>query len=123
MSDELLNQVPDAPIVPGLGAFAESLKRNNSKIKADRAEAISEDAQLIFKRKVEDIELEIKKLQRERNTLLDLSPTNTQTLVLASDFDSDAFVNTDIEIGIKLRNLEIKHDIAKTRYEYLFGKM
>jgi hypothetical protein len=36
------------------GAFLLSLKRNNSKIREDRAQAIGEDAQLIYKRKIED---------------------------------------------------------------------
>lgn len=34
----------------GNGAFIESLKRNNSKIRSDRAESISDDAQMIYKR-------------------------------------------------------------------------
>jgi hypothetical protein len=36
------------------GAFVQSLKRNNKEIKAARAEAIAEDLQLVYKRKVEE---------------------------------------------------------------------
>jgi len=54
--------------------------------------------------------------------MLDLSPTNAQSLVLASDFDSNAYIAKDIEIGVKIRNAEIKLEIAKARYGYLFGK-
>lgn len=113
MSDELT-------LVGLQGAFVDSLKRNNKKIREDRAIAIAEDAQLLYKREVEDLELQIKKLQRERDALLDLSPTNADSLVLASDFDGKDFVNKDLELGIKIRNLQIKLDIARERYHYLF---
>lgn len=104
------------------GAFFESLVRNNKKIRNDRAVAIAEDAQLIYKREKEDLELQIKRLKRERENMLDLSPTDAQSLVLATDFNSKAFVEKDIDIGVKIRNLEIKHEIASERYARLFGK-
>jgi hypothetical protein len=102
------------------GAFVESLKRNNKKIREDRAIAIAEDAQMIYKREVEDFELEIKKLKREREAMLDLSPSTADSLVLASDFDAKGFVTKDIDLGVKIRNLEIKLEIASTRYKNLF---
>lgn len=102
------------------GAFVGSLVRNNKKIRQDRAIAIAEDAQMIYKREVEDLELQIKKLRREREAMLDLSPTDSTSLIMASDFDAKAFVNKDIEIGIAMRNLEIKLDIARARYISLF---
>ena len=52
--------------------------------------------------------------------MLDLSPTTADSLVLASDFDSKAFVAKDIELGVKIRNLEIKLEIASNRYADLF---
>jgi len=103
------------------GAFYVNLDRNNKTIKKDRAIAIAEDAQMIYKRELEDMEMGIKRLIRERANMLDLSPSNTDSLVLASDFDAKAFVTKDIELGVKLRNLEIKLEIAKQQYEYLFG--
>lgn len=102
------------------GAFVDSLKRNNKKIREDRAIAIAEDAKMIYKREVEDLQLEIKKLRREREAMLDLSPTTADSLVLASDFDSKAFVQKDISIGVQIRNLEIKLDISLARYNHLF---
>lgn len=103
-----------------LGAFASSLRRNNKQIRDDRAVAIAEDCDLIYKREVEDLELQIKKTKREREGLLDLSPTNAQSLILASDFDASEFVKKDLELGLKIRNMGIKLDIAKERYEHLF---
>jgi hypothetical protein len=103
------------------GAFISSLKRNNKQIRDDRAASISEDTQLIYKRKIEDLELSIKKMKREQENMLDLSPTNAQSLILASDFKSDEYVEKDIELGVKIRNVEIQLEIAKKRYNYLFA--
>ena len=103
------------------GAFLESLQRNNKKIREDRAISISETAEMIYKRTVEDMEMEIKKLKRERESMLDLSPTTADSLILASDFNSADFVTKDIKIGVDIRNLEIKLEIAKSRYDKLFN--
>jgi hypothetical protein len=104
-----------------LGAFINSLKRNNREIRDDRATAIAEDTQLVYKRKIEDLEISIKKMQREQENMLDLSPTSTQSLILASDFNCEEYVAKDIDLGIKIRNTEITLEIARQRYEYLFG--
>ena len=103
------------------GAFIESLKRNNRQIREDRAATISEDAQLLYKREIEDLEVEQKRLIREQDNMLDMSPTNAQSLIVASDFDAKSYVNKDIDLGVKIRNIEIRLEIAKKRYSYLFG--
>lgn len=102
------------------GAFYSNLSRNNSKIRKDRAIAIAEDAEIRFKRLIEDMKMEKKRLERDRENMLDLSPTNAQSLILASDFNAEAFASKDIEIGVKIRNLEIKIDVAEKRYKVLF---
>jgi len=104
-----------------LGMFVASLKRNNKQIRDDRAKAIAEDTEVLYKRKVEDLELSIRKMMREQENMLDLSPTNAQSLVLASDFNSAEYVDKDIELGLKIRNAEIKLEIARNRYNVLFG--
>ncbi|MGS2763546.1 hypothetical protein [Sinomicrobium sp. M5D2P9] len=104
------------------GAFLESLKRNNDKIRGDRAVAIVEDAQIMYKREAEDLALMLKKLKREQENMLDLSPTDANSLVLASDFDAKGYVGKDLEMAVKIRNLEIKLELAVNRYEYLFGE-
>lgn len=119
--EELENAGMAAPALDELrGAFVDSLKRNNRKIREDRAIAIAEDAQLIYKRKVEDLQIQIRSTKREREAMLDLSPTTADSLVLASDFDSTAFVTKDLELGLKLRQLEITLEIASDRYKSLF---
>jgi hypothetical protein len=107
-----LNEMP--------GAFVGSLVRNNKKIREDRALAIAEDTQTIYKREVEDIEMKIKKLKRDRENMLDLSPTTSDSLVLASDFDAKAFVEKEIKMGVEIRNLEITLEIVQKRYAHLF---
>ena len=102
------------------GAFMASLIRNNQEIRQDRAIAIKEDAETLYKREVEDLVMKIKRLKRERESMLDLSPTSADSLVLASDFDAKAFVARDIRLGIDIRNLEITLDIATERYNLLF---
>ena len=102
------------------GAFYANLNRNNSKIRGDRAIAIAEDAQLLYKRELEDMEMRLKRLYRERDNLLDLSPTSADSLILATDFKSNEFVQKDIEIGVAIRQLEIKLQIARARYAVLF---
>lgn len=108
----------EAEVKPGV--FMQSLLRNNKQIKEDRAIAIGESAEMIYKRTVEDIEVQIKQLRRGREAALDLSPTTADSLILANNFDSASFVSKDITAGIELRNLEIKLDIARKRYEELF---
>jgi hypothetical protein len=103
------------------GAFLSSLKRNNKQIREDRAATISEDAQIKYKRMVEDTEMRIRQMRRDLDNMLDLSPDNAMSLKLASEFDADDFVKRDVELGVKIRNEEIKLDIVKARYQYLFG--
>lgn len=104
-----------------VGAFVASLKRNNKQIRDDRASAITEDAQMAYKRSVEDLEMGIKRMRREQENMLDLSPDNAQSLILGKDFDSATYISRDAELGLNIRNAEIKLDIAATRYLYLFG--
>lgn len=104
------------------GAFIDSLLRNNAEIRKDRALAIQESAEMLYKRKVEDIEARIKLLKRDRASMLDLSPTNKQSLMVASDFKAEDFVAKDISLGVEIRNEMIILEIAKARYNELFVK-
>lgn len=101
--------------------FVDALRRNNDQIREDRAKTIAEDSELIYKRRVEDIELKIKRLEREQEGAIDISPLDKNSLTFA-DFNPDDFVQRDIELSLKIRNLKIQFKIAKDRYEYLFGK-
>ena len=104
------------------GAFLSSLKRSNKDIRTDRAQAIYEIARLKYKRKVEDIEMNISDMKRELDNMLDMSPNDTTSLKLANDFDPDEFLVKDLAIGVKIRTEEIRLEIAKKRFIHLFGE-
>lgn len=104
------------------GAFQQSLYRNNKQIRQDRADSIIETAQMQYKRAVEDLSIRIKQAKRDLEGLLDLSPTNTQSLVLASDFDAAKFVMKDQEIRLTIYNDEIKLKVLLKAYLELFGE-
>ena len=104
------------------GAFISSLKRGNKQIREDRAIAIGDDAELIYKRKIEDIRVRIKKMKSEQENMLDMSPDSAISLKLASSFDAQEYADTDVELGRKIKDEEITLEIAEKRYEYLFGK-
>jgi hypothetical protein len=109
-------------ILNSQGAFVASLKRNNKEIRNDRATAIAEDTQLLYKRQIEDLSVSIKKMEREQENMLDLSPASSISLMLASDFKSSEYVAKDVELGVRIRNESIKLEIAQKRYKYLFGE-
>ncbi|AZA47883.1 hypothetical protein EG346_06605 [Chryseobacterium carnipullorum] len=101
--------------------FIQSLQRNNDQIREDRARTIGADSELIYRRRVEDIDLKIKRLEREQEGLIDISPLDRNSLTFA-DFQPEAFVQKDIEYSLTLRNLNIQLEVAVKRFEYLFGK-
>lgn len=101
--------------------FVDALRRNNDQIREDRAKTIGEDSELIYKRRIEDIELKIKRITREQEGAIDISPLDRNSLTFA-DFNSELFVQKDIELSLQIRNLNIQFEIGKNRYEYLFGK-
>ena len=105
------------------GTFRADLKRNFKQLKDSRAESVAEDVEIIYKRKIEDLCHEIRNIERDReNIMLDLSPTNmTSALAVPSDFNADAFLKKDIELGLRKRDSEIQLEIVTRRYEELFG--
>lgn len=109
-------------VVENAGSFDYYLKRNNKQIKSDRAEAIVEDAELVYRREVEDMQMSMKRLVRKRENMLDMSPTNSQSLMLAEDFDAKGFSKQDLELAVQIRNLEIKIELGVKRFSELFNE-
>lgn len=103
------------------GAFAGSLLRNASKIKEDRALTILRNAEKYFRRKVEDLTDRIGNLEVERQALLDMSPTDINSLVLATDFKADEFYDTERKLTMQIRECKVELEEMQRRYEYLFG--
>jgi hypothetical protein len=110
-------------VVKTEGVFISTLLRDNKTIKRDRAQNIIDDTKLVYGRKVQDIEMQVSRLKRQMEGMLDLSPDNSLSLVpSAKNYDPLAFADEDLKLGVDLRNLEIKFEVAKKRYEYLFGE-
>jgi hypothetical protein len=105
------------------GAFIKSLERNNVQIKEQRANAITTETKLLFKRVIEDLEIEIKKEEIERENMLDMSSADAQSLIVANEFDAERYIKKDLKSGIKIRNNKLKLEMAKERYNYLFGEI
>jgi len=104
------------------GYIQESLGRNNKTIRADRAESINEDLEMVYKRAVEDKLISIKKLQRKQLNAFDFSPTNSMSLAMGKDIDASITKDEDLALGLSIHNETVKLNIAKTRYNFLFGK-
>ncbi len=122
MTENLESQDQVEGAEPIKGALYDSLSRSNAQIRKERGDVIAEDLETVFKRNVEDLELKVKRLMRDRANMYDFSPTNTQSLVMAKDLDSTEILEKDMTLSVELRNVEIKLEIAKERYLYLFGK-
>jgi len=104
------------------GTLWEGLSRNIKQIKEGRALSILEDAELAYKRKIENMENALRKLNRKVEDSLDMSPDSTTTLLM-KDFDADAFIEADAKAAYDIRNSTIQLNECKKRYNALFGKV
>ena len=103
------------------GALAASMLRNPKQIRADRGLDIYEDLESVYRTKLENLEREIKKLKRKRDGKIDLSPSNTLSMLMAENFDADKFMVEDIEFSKEIRQKMILQKIIQARYDYLLG--
>ena len=80
------------------GTFKADLMRTFRQLKESRAESVSEDVEIVYKREIEDLCHKIRNYDRDReNLILDLSPINAgQGNVVPSDFDAKKFMEKDI---------------------------
>jgi hypothetical protein len=104
------------------GALLDSLNRSRKQITNARAQSIGEDAELVYRRRVEDLNIRKKQLERARDNRLDMSPDNAMSLSVAKNFNADEFAESDLKDSVELRTIDIKLDVAQERYEFLFGK-
>lgn len=105
------------------GVFKSDLMRTFKQLKESRAESVSEDVEIIYKRQIEDLCHQIRNYDRDReNLILDLSPSSAFSgNVVPSDFKPADFLQKDVEIGLNKRDAIIRLEIVIERYEYLFG--
>jgi len=103
------------------GLFQTALKRSVKDIKQVRATAITDNAEMSYRRMVEDLIQKRKTLLMEREEMLDMSPESAISLVLAKNFDGRKFADKDIEIAVQIRLLSIQIELGQERYKEPFG--
>lgn len=103
------------------GRFAQSLSRDNNTIRQERAAAISEDAEITYRRTIEDLRLHYKQIRRAQENKLDFSPNDANSLKAAENFVGKDFVQQDLNASLSIRETLVKLQIAEQRYAYLFG--
>lgn len=106
------------------GTFKTSLTQSFKGIRESKASAISEDVELAYRRKIEDLCRTVRQCDRDReDIMINLAPSNiTSTAVVPSDFNADQFLERDVQIGINKRDSIIRLEITLRRYEELFGE-
>lgn len=89
-----------------MGVFRSDLMRTFKQLKESRAESVSGDVEIIYKRQIEDLCHQIQNYDRDReNLILDLSPSSAFSgNVVPSDFKPADFLSKDIEIGLNKRD-------------------
>jgi DNA-binding transcriptional MerR regulator len=103
------------------GIFQKMLLRNNKELRDDRGKQIVKAAEKMYRREVEDLNDKLEQLISDRAQLLDVNPGNTQTIINPSDFDSANFIKSHIALGLSIREIKIKLEVARSGYEELFG--
>lgn len=102
------------------GFVYQSLGRSSKEIRQERGDVIAEDLEMTFKRAVEDLSMQLKRLERKRRGMYDFSPTNSLSLVMTKDVDSSEIKDKDLELSLDIRNTKIQLEIAEVRYKELF---
>ena len=90
---------------------------------ASRTETTPPDQEprLIYKREIQNLARLIQNLKKQKEDLARMTPTEAKTYEITDAIDSGAYVSKEIEIGVKIRDLEKKLKSAKKRYQFLFG--
>jgi hypothetical protein len=107
----------------GINSLADSLSRSGSQIKKDRALEISEGIEIDLKRKIEDLQREIKIKERQKKSAIDMSPDNAFSIIKTKDFDPLEFINNYDSLNLQLRELKIKLNNSCKSYNELFGNI
>lgn len=101
------------------GVIFRDLARNAKTIRNDRAEAILEDLEITFERKIKDLELKIKRLKRDRKSLSDMSPDNVTSIIRIDDFNAEDFYESYRKKTLEIRNLLVEYRLMVAHKKYL----
>ena len=101
------------------GVIFRDLAKNSRTIRNDRAEAIAEDLEITFERKIKDLELKIKRLKRDRKSLSDMSPDNVTSIIRVDDFNAEDFYGNYRKKTLEIRNLLVEYRLMVAHKKYL----
>lgn len=103
-------------------AFVDILKRDNEKIKADRAVRIGQSVKEAHISMLMDMRSKVRQLEDRLSAMTDLSSSNDSTDAnIVKEIDSTLFVKQYQEIKEKISIEKMKYDIAVKTGEELFG--
>ena len=105
---------------PPSGKFIDSLRLSSKGIRDSRAAALYEAAEIAYRRRLEDLELALSSLRREREDLVDLHGDSALSLRPGKDFDAHAFAGKDLDLGYSIREKEVQLEVARRQYAELF---
>ena len=100
--------------------FVKTISRSNKELKKDRALIIAKATEKALRRKIEDFNDHLESLKLRLDNLLDINPSNTHTIINPGDFDPEVYLKTAEDIDLKIRDITIRRDLAKKRYDLLF---
>ena len=78
------------------------------------------DAKALYKREILNLARCIRLLKTEQENMAGCPLTDAQTSEITDAIDSGAYVSKEIEMAVKIRDLEKKLDCAKKRFHFLF---
>jgi hypothetical protein len=104
------------------GILGPTLKQTYKQIKDSRIEAMLEDAELKYRRDIEDECAKVRQCDRDmEDAILDILPSNAGQGISPSQFDADKLMTTRINTLFIKREQSIKLGIMLSDYETLFG--
>lgn len=105
------------------GILGPTLKQTYKQIKESRIEAMLEDAELKYRRDIEDVCAKVRQCDRDmEDAILDMLPTNAGQGINPSAFDAVKLKDTRVNTLIIRRENAIKLGILVNDYETLFGR-
>ena len=117
MAEDKVDLIPEEK-----GFLKASLSRGNKAIREQRGEAIYEDLEIVYKREVENKKVDLRRIDRKMANQFDFSVTNTTSLIMRTeDFDAGQVMIDDLQLGWDRKICVEKLNIAKGRYNHLFG--
>lgn len=105
------------------GALRASLLRSAKDVRTDRGELIVTSLERYYRRQIEDLEDANKILGLSVRERLDMSPSNAQSLTF--DFNEakvKKFFDEDLKAGLEERDNDIKLEVLRRKYFFLFGR-